>query len=59
MTLFGVLINDICDVLPPTVNKSLFVDDFAVLMTSPSPRRGRREERNWSLSTGGRPGARQ
>jgi ribonuclease HI len=34
VTLFGVLINDICDSLPPTIHRSLFVDDFAVWVST-------------------------
>ena len=34
VTLFGVLINDICSSLPPTVRRSLFVDDFAIWVST-------------------------
>ena len=34
VTLFGVLINDICNSLPPTVRRSLFVDDFAIWVST-------------------------
>ena len=36
VTLFGVLINDICESLPPTVHRSLFVDDFAIWVSTSS-----------------------
>ena len=34
VTLFGILINDICDSIPRTVNRSLFVDDFAIWVST-------------------------
>ena len=34
VTLFGILINDIGSSLPPTVHRSLFVDDFAIWVST-------------------------
>ena len=34
VTLFGVLINDIGNSLPPTVHRSLYVDDFAIWIST-------------------------
>ena len=38
VALFAVAINDICDQLPTTIGRSLFVDDLAVWYTASSPR---------------------
>ena len=36
VTMFGVLVNDICSVLPRNIERSLFVDDFAIWVSTSS-----------------------
>ena len=59
VTLFGVLINDICESLPPTVHRSLFVDDFAIWVSTSSSVSAQRQLQlcidgltKWSLLNG-------
>ena len=59
VTLFGVLINDICCSLPPNVRRSLFVDDFAIWVSSSTSLSAQRQLQlcinsltKWSLSNG-------
>ena len=59
VTLFDVLINDIYESFPPTVHRSLFVDDFAIWVSSSSSVSAQRQLQlcidgltKWSLLTG-------
>ena len=59
VTLFGVLINDICSSLPPTVHRSLFVDDFAIWVSTSTSLSAQRQLQlcidsltRWSLLNG-------